>query len=141
MTPPNDRPCGPFVGVSVVVVRDDTVLLGRRRGSHGAGTWAFPGGKLDPGEQPHDAVARELHEETNLIAADIESIGWTNDVLADDALHLVTLHHLVRASGQPIVVESDKVQEWRWVAWNDLPQPLFAPTAALPTTGWRAPSR
>jgi hypothetical protein len=35
---------GPLVGVSAVVVREGAVLLGRRRGAHGSGTWAFRGG-------------------------------------------------------------------------------------------------
>ncbi len=43
---------GPLVGVSAVVVRDGLVIVGRRKGSHGAGSWAFPGGKVEPGEDP-----------------------------------------------------------------------------------------
>jgi 8-oxo-dGTP diphosphatase len=37
----------PLVGIGVTVVRDGTVLLGRRLGSHGAGEYSTPGGHLD----------------------------------------------------------------------------------------------
>ena len=131
---------GPFVGVSAIVVRDGLVLMGRRRGAHGSGTWSPAGGKVDPGESPRDAVVRELLEETGLIATGVTEIGWTSDVFDDDGLHFVTLHHLVRADGAARVTEPDKVEEWSWLAWDALPQPLFAPIAALRATGWRPPA-
>lgn len=128
---------GPFLGVSAIVVRDGAVLLGRRRGAHGAGTFAFPGGKPDPGEHPFDAVRRELLEETGLAARAISPVAWTSDVFTDDYLHFVTLHHLVDADGEPEVREPDKVEAWGWYRWDAPPEPLFAPAAALRATGWR----
>jgi 8-oxo-dGTP diphosphatase len=98
-----------LIGVSAIIVRNGAVLLGRRRGSHGAGTWAFPGGKPDAGEHPSDTVRRELFEETGLI----------------DAV------------GEPAVREPDKVEGWHWCAWDELPEPLFAPAASLIAGGWR----
>ena len=128
---------GPFVGVSAIVVRDGAVLVGRRRGAHGAGTWAFPGGKSDPGEHPSDTVRRELLEETGLAARSVQPVAWTSDVFADADMHFVTLHHLVDAVGEPAVREPDKVEVWRWYPWNELPEPLFAPAASLIARGWR----
>ena len=128
---------GPFVGVSAIVARDGAVLLGRRRGAHGAGTFAFPGGKPDPGEHPTDTVRRELLEETGLSARVVVPVAWTSDVFGDARLHFVTLHHFVDADGNPEVREPDKVESWGWYAWDALPEPLFAPAAALRTTGWR----
>jgi 8-oxo-dGTP diphosphatase len=131
---------GPLVGVSAVVVRGGLVIVGRRRGSHGAGSWAFPGGKVEPGEDPRDVVVRELEEETGLRAVRVEPIAWTSDLLThgEDTLHFITLHHLVEvAPGEPVVREADKVEDWRWVACDDIPEPVFAPAASLLATGWR----
>jgi 8-oxo-dGTP diphosphatase len=130
---------GPHVGVSAVVVRDGLVIVGRRKGSHGAGSWAFPGGKVEPGEGPRDVVARELDEETGLRALRVAPIAWTSDLIAhgEDTLHFITLHHLVDvAPGEPFVREADKVEDWRWVACDDIPEPIFAPVASLLATGW-----
>lgn len=128
---------GPFVGVSAVVVRAGAVLVGLRAGAHGAGSWAFPGGKLEPGEHPRAAVVRELWEETGLQAASIEPLGFTSDVFADEGLHYVTLHHLVAAEGEPSRREPDKVTEWLWAPWDAVPEPRFAATASLLDGGWR----
>ncbi len=45
----------PQVGVGVLILRDGKVLLGRRKGSHGAGCWSAPGGHLEFGEAVEDA--------------------------------------------------------------------------------------
>lgn len=137
MTPDSAAVTGPWLGVSAIVTRAGAVLLGRRRGAHGAGTFAFPGGKPDPGEHPSDTVRRELLEETGLSAAAVRPLTWTSDVFADGGLHYVTLHHLVEADGEPEVREPDKVDAWGWYAWDALPEPLFAPAASLRASGWR----
>ena len=51
---------GPRVGVGVIVLREGRVLLGRRLGSHGAGTWQFPGGHLEAFERVEDCARREV---------------------------------------------------------------------------------
>jgi ADP-ribose pyrophosphatase YjhB (NUDIX family) len=67
-------------------------LVGQRRGSHGDGSWAFPGGKVEPGEHPADAVRRELQEETGMHAIGVEPIVWTSDTdRVASVLRLATL--------------------------------------------------
>lgn len=130
---------GPLVGASAVVLREGRVLFGRRRGAHGARTYAFPGGKVSPGEQPVDTVIRELREETGLVVKDVQSIAWTSDLFLADGLHYVTLHHLVEVgpNAEPKVLEPQKCDGWGWYSWADLPAPLFLPAAHLVQTGWR----
>lgn len=50
-----------------VIVEGARVLLSQRKsGTHLAGAWEFPGGKVEPGEDPRDALARELREELGI---------------------------------------------------------------------------
>jgi len=55
-----------FNTVDAVVVQSGHVLLIRRRSAPGKGTWALPGGFLNPDERIEDAVVRELREETKI---------------------------------------------------------------------------
>jgi len=53
-----------IVVIAAVVERDDCFLVTRRlEGTHLAGTWEFPGGKLEAGETDGECLARELDEE------------------------------------------------------------------------------
>lgn len=54
--------------------RDRVLVAQRARGKHLAGLWEFPGGKLDPGEDPHAALRRELHEELGIEARTFERL-------------------------------------------------------------------
>lgn len=55
------------VAAAVILREDGAFLLGRRPpGSVYAGYWEFPGGKVEAGETPHDALIRELHEELGI---------------------------------------------------------------------------
>lgn len=59
----------PIIEVAAAVIRDHQgrLLLSQRpEGKHLAGLWEFPGGKCEPGESAHAALARELHEELGI---------------------------------------------------------------------------
>lgn len=54
--------------VAAVILSDSKVLLARHReGHHHAGLWEFPGGKVEEGETPEEALAREIFEELEVV--------------------------------------------------------------------------
>ena len=56
-----------LVAACALVDADNRVLLARRpEGRHLAGLWEFPGGKVEDGERPEDALIRELGEELGI---------------------------------------------------------------------------
>ena len=55
--------------VAAVIERDGQILIGQRKaGQRHALKWEFPGGKVEPGETPPDALRRELEEELGIHA-------------------------------------------------------------------------
>jgi 8-oxo-dGTP diphosphatase len=105
------------VAVSALCVDRDRILLARRAAAPGAGLWDTPGGFVEEGEEPTAALVRELREETALSIEPLELLGFFVDRYEER--HLLTLHWLVRVSGEPAA--SDDVAELRWFAATGLP--------------------
>jgi len=125
------------VGVGVLIVRGAQVLLGERVGSHGAGTWALPGGHLDFGESIEACARREVLEETGLALDYIEPAPYTNDVMPGEGCHYVTCFVRAGASfGEARVLEPEKCLGWSWVDWDDMPVDLFQPLRTLVQAGF-----
>jgi mutator protein MutT len=99
-----------------VVERAGQYLITRRlEGTHLAGRWEFPGGKILPGEKPEAALGRELMEELGVQAAVgelIETVDWT---YPEKSVRL--LFFRCALAGEPAPLEG---QEMRWVADADL---------------------
>ena len=92
----------PALAVDAAVRRGDEVLLIQRGNEPWKGAWALPGGFVDYGEDPRDAVLRELQEETGL-SGHIESLlDAKGDPARDPRKHIVSIVYLVEAEGEPV---------------------------------------
>jgi 8-oxo-dGTP diphosphatase len=116
----------PKIGVGVCMIKDGKVLLGKRLNAHGQGTWAFPGGHLEFGETVVNCAKREVAEETGMKISNIRKGPYTEDLFIAVNKHYITLLMIADwQSGEPVILEPDKCQEWRWFAWDQFPSPLF----------------
>lgn len=58
-----------------VITDQGRVLLARRSTTEGSLSWAFPGGKVEPGETPEQAAVRETAEEVGVVVEPVRSLG------------------------------------------------------------------
>ncbi len=111
-----------------VVIEGGRVLLTQRKvGSHLAGLWEFPGGKVESGEDPRDALARELLEELGITT----TIGEIVDVAFhryedDDKAVLLLFFEATRTAGSP-APEALDVAAFLWAGKADLAPDRFPP--------------
>lgn len=117
--------------VAAALVRDDGRILLQKRpeGREMAGLWEFPGGKLEAGEQPEVALARELTEELaiNVAPTDFVPACFASAPIGDRDLLL--LLYVCRAwAGQPQPLEG---QELGWFMIDEM-HSLPMPPADLP---------
>ncbi len=115
----------PKVGVGVMILKNGKVLLGKRKGSHGEGEYAFPGGHLEYMESFENCAKREVKEESDIEIKDI-TFQFLANVTKYDPKHYVHIGLLAKwQSGQPKVLEPHKLDSWDWYDLDDLPQPIF----------------
>jgi 8-oxo-dGTP diphosphatase len=111
----------PRLAALAVTLRGDEVLLVRRRNPPDAGLWGFPGGHVDPGETALQAAARELAEETGVIATPRRYLDNVDLILRDDNGQL-RYHFLLAAvlcdyvSGEPVAADDATEAAWYPIA-------------------------
>jgi 8-oxo-dGTP diphosphatase len=109
-----------LITVAAGILRDARrrILIAQRPpGAHVAGFWEFPGGKLQPGESPAQALDRELMEELGVsVEAAVPFMTYRHEYPE----RIVELHVFLveQYSGEPRGVEG---QPLRWVSVAELP--------------------
>jgi 8-oxo-dGTP diphosphatase len=110
----------------VLLGPDGSVLLARRpEGRELAGLWEFPGGKIEPGEQPEEALVRELEEELGVRAKRENLVPLTFVSHSYREFHLLMPLYLCEAWEGDVAAEEG--QELAWVRpdqLNDYAMPL-----------------
>lgn len=105
--------------VAAVIERDGLILIGQRklRGRHGL-KWEFPGGKVEPGEESREALARELREELGIEARIGEEIERYDFSYSAGHVTRLIFFHVVEFAGEPVNLDFAQIA---WVGRNRLP--------------------
>jgi len=112
-----------IVVTAAVIERDGAFLLTRRlEGTHLAGRWEFPGGKLHAGETLAECLAREIREELDAGIDVGPEILATVHEYPDRSIELRFFRCALTSDAKPTMG-----QEMRWVARRDLPSVQLPP--------------
>jgi len=103
-----------------------SVLLIRRKGEPFAGQWALPGGFLDEGETLQACAARELEEETGVVAPDLTLVGAYGDPGRDPRGWTVSIAFRAQVAAADVApVAGDDAAEVGWFMIDALPGLAF----------------
>ena len=118
-----EYPDHPVVGVGAVIVRGGKALIVKRAHEPRKGEWSLPGGLLELGESLHDAIRREIKEETSLDVAVGPVIETFDRVHRDDAgrirYHFVIVDFVCWPNSGEAVPGSD-AEGVAWVAASEI---------------------
>jgi 8-oxo-dGTP diphosphatase len=110
------------VGVLVKDPEDPTKFFaGIRKGAHGSGSLALPGGHLEMFESWEDCAIREVQEEMGIGIHQLQFGHVTNDVMGTK--HYVTIFMMAECvddDARPRNMEPDKCEGWESFSWVEL---------------------
>ncbi|WP_354670059.1 NUDIX domain-containing protein [Streptomyces sp. S.PNR 29] len=141
------------IGVHLILLRDDKVLLGLRRGTGWRdGHFHLPAGSLEVGETVTAGAVREGAEELglDLREEDLELVHTVHHWTGEDDPRLHLFFRVRRWSGEPFNAEPHKCASLGWHPMADLPEPmvdfsavalrLFPQGVAFSCVGWPEPA-
>lgn len=113
------------VAAGVLFAEGKVLITQRKAGTHLAGAWEFPGGKVEEGEDPREALSRELREEIGVEAEAGEILDVTFHRYAERAVLLLFFEVALReTSPKPRPID---IAALRWAGPEDLDEAQFPP--------------
>jgi 8-oxo-dGTP diphosphatase len=110
----------PKITVDGVVMRDDQLLLVKRKNEPFKGRWALPGGYVEYGEKTENAIVREVFEETGLQTCVRELVGVYSDPKRDPRGHTITIVYDLEIVGGELR-SGDDASDAMFFSLNNLP--------------------
>jgi 8-oxo-dGTP diphosphatase len=123
----------PQVAVGAIVVRDGALLMVRRGREPGLGSWSLPGGRVEHGEYLHDALTREVKEETGLDVTPHALVGIL-EVVGDP--HYVILDFAAEPIGDAEPTAQGDADEACWVPMDEVASLECTPRFVETLTAW-----
>ena len=106
--------------VAAVMLWEGRILIGqRKRGGRHPLKWEFPGGKVEPGEDPRAALARELREELNVDAVIGEELDSYEVSYGDGFRLMLHFYRVTQFHGEPRNLDFEQIA---WAKPEQLPE-------------------
>ena len=117
----------PVVAVALVDGDGRVLLQQRRHGKRHGGLWEFPGGKVEPGEAPEQALVREIGEELGIALGRFAPLAFSADPDWRSATrdpHLILLYLCREWRGEPQCLDGEAIA---WIAVDRIPSVAMPP--------------
>lgn len=116
----------PPTTVQAWIERNGEFLILERAQEPFAGRWDVPGGFVEMGESPREAVVREVREETGLTVIPTGLIGAFTSEYGTTGRHTVDVAYLCRVDTGEFELNRDEKSDAAWVTLADMPELAFA---------------
>ena len=116
----------PKVGVGALIIKEGKILLGKRKSAFAKGEYGSVGGHVEPQETLEEALKREAMEESGLVLKNVKYLCTTNLRKYAPKHYVDVAFPAEIESGEPRVMEPEKLESWDWYDLENLPNPLFA---------------
>ena len=111
--------------IAIIDANDQILIAKRPNKKHLSGFWEFPGGKVEKGESPENALVREVKEELNIDIHNKCIAPLTFSEFNYEKFHLLLLLYVCRRwEGEPMSMEKNEI---KWVKANTLRQYKMPP--------------
>ena len=99
--------------VGAIIDKDGKILLTKRNNEPFKDYWCIPGGHIDFGETPEQAIKREVKEETCLIVKSLKFSGYYSEIYKEINWHAVALIFICETKGI-IKIDPKEVKAYKW---------------------------
>lgn len=112
------------LGVQVILLKNNQVLLARRKNVYGEGLYGLPGGHVDEQETLEQCLIREAKEEVGISPIKFKSIGLVKEWQATYFfLHFIFV--CTKWRGEIANLETEKSENWQWYSLDSLPEDIL----------------
>lgn len=123
MIDPRHYPNRPYLAVSAAIIRDGKVLVVRRARQPALNLYTLPGGAVEAGETLHEAVIREVREETSLTVEPFALAGHREVIVRDGEgrveRHFVIMSFAARWTGGEVIL-NEELDDALWLGPAEL---------------------